>query len=182
MKLTKCAKIGYVVSEAVLIALGVILVIWPTASMLTISYAIGSVILASGIIRVIGYFSKDLYSLAFQFDLALGIFTILFGIILLTHPRWIILSIPVLIGLFVLINGLFTLQTSIDARKFGMKYWWIMTVMAILSSVLGIVLILNPFNSAKILVVLIGITMIFTGAEKLFLSLYTIVTKKKNTK
>ena len=180
MKLIRCAKAGYIVSAVAFMALGLILTIWPEMSMITISYAAGAIVLASGIVRIAGYFSKDLYSLAFQFDLALGIFTVLIGIVFLLHPQWLISAIPFFVGIFVLVNGLFTFQTSLDSKRFGMKYWWVMLIFSVLSSALGIVLIIDPFTGAGVLTILVGVTMMCTGVEKLFLSLYTIVIKRKN--
>ncbi|MFQ9732082.1 MAG: hypothetical protein ACLT8X_11075 [Mediterraneibacter faecis] len=40
--------------------------------------------MAYGIIKMIGYFSKDLYCLAFQYDLACGIFLIILGVVALS--------------------------------------------------------------------------------------------------
>ena len=180
MKLIRCAKAGYIVSAVAFMALGLILTIWPEMSMITISYAAGAIVLASGIVRIVGYFSKDLYSLAFQFDLALGIFTVLIGIVFLLHPQWLISAIPFFVGIFVLVNGLFTFQTSLDSKRFGMKYWWVMLIFSVLSSALGIVLIIDPFTGAGVLTILVGVTMMCTGVEKLFLALYTIVINKKN--
>ena len=180
MKLIRCAKAGYIVSAVAFMALGLILTIWPEMSMITISYATGAIVLASGIVRIVGYFSKDLYSLAFQFDLALGIFTVLIGIVFLLHPQWLISAIPFFVGIFVLVNGLFTFQTSLDSKRFGMKYWWVMLIFSVLSSALGIVLIIDPFTGAGVLTILVGVTMRWTGVEKLFLALYTIFIKKKN--
>ena len=180
MKLIRCAKAGYIVSAVAFMALGLILTIWPEMSMITISYAAGAIVLASGIVRIVGYFSKDLYSLAFQFDLALGIFTVLIGIVFLLHPQWLISAIPFFVGIFVLVNGLFTFQTSLDSKRFGMKYWWVMLIFSVLSSALGIVLIIDPFTGAGVLTILVGVTMMCTGVEKLFLALYTIVIMKNN--
>lgn len=180
MKLIRCAKVGYIVSAAAFIVFGLILAIWPEMSMITISYAAGAIVLVSGIVRIVGYFSKDLYSLAFQFDLALGIFTVIIGAVFLLHPQWLISAIPFLVGIFVLVNGLFTFQTSLDSKRFGMKYWWVMLIFSVLSSLLGILLIIDPFAGAGVLTVIIGVTMMCTGVEKLFLALYTIVIKKKN--
>ena len=75
MKLIRYAKAGYILTAAALVVLGVILAVWPEMSMLIIGYAVGAILLVCGIVRILGYFSKDLFSLAFQFDLALGIFT-----------------------------------------------------------------------------------------------------------
>ena len=55
-----------------------------------------------------------------------------------------------------------------------------MLIFSVLSSALGIVLIIDPFTGAGVLTILVGVTMMCTGVEKLFLALYTIVIKRKN--
>lgn len=178
MKLVRCAKTGNIVSGAAFFILGVILVIFPKTSLILLSRVAGAVMLASGIIRILGYFSKDLYYLAFQFDFALGILSVLFGAIFFFKPTAVISAIQVLMGVFVLINGLFALQTAMDSKKFGMKFWWVLLIFSVLSSVFGLALIVNPFSTASAIAKMIGMTLLFVGAEKVFVSIYTIVTKK----
>mgnify|MGYP000181732138 CR=1 FL=1 len=45
----------------------------------------GILFLADGIIKIIGYFSRDFYCLAFQFDLGFGILMIAVGILILVR-------------------------------------------------------------------------------------------------
>lgn len=180
MKLVKCAKTGNIISGAAFFILGIILMIFPESSIMVLCRAAGAVILTSGIVRLAGYFSKDLYYLAFQFDFALGIFSILFGAVLIFRPSWLVSTVQMFMGIFILINGLFALQTSMDSKKFGMKYWWVLLLFSVFSSVLGFGIIINPFRSAASLVEITGITLLLVGGEKIFVSIYTIVTKKVN--
>lgn len=179
MKNIKYVKRGYTICEVAFALCGIIIALFPTKSMTAVSYIAGGIILINGIIRIFGYFCDDLYSLAFQFDLALGIFSVIFGAVFLIHPVWLFSILPFLLGLFVLINGLFVLQTSIDSKRFGMKYWWILLGFAVVSAGFGIALLFNPFAGAKMLTVLIGVAMFAVGSCKIFLSVYTIVEKKK---
>lgn len=179
MKLVRCAKTGNIISGAAFLIIGIILMIFPATSLTIISKIAGAVMLISGIIRLIGYFSKDLYYLAFQFDFALGILSILFGAVVFFKPAFIISAIQLFMGAFVLVNGLFALQTAMDSKKFGMKYWWVMLILSIISSLFGFAMIINPFKSAAALTELIGMALLFVGAEKIFVSVYTIVTGKE---
>lgn len=178
MKLVRCAKTGNIVSGTAFFILGVILMLYPEASLRWLSRAIGTVMLASGIIRLVGYFSKDLYYLAFQFDFALGILSILFGAILVFKPTLFISTVQIIMGVFALVNGLFALQTAMDSKKFGMRYWWILLAFSVVSSVTGLVLIISPLKTAAAVITLTGITLLIAGADKIFVSIYTIVTKK----
>ncbi len=178
MKLVRCAKTGNIVSGTAFFILGVILMLYPDASLRWLSRAIGAVMLVSGIIRLVGYFSKDLYYLAFQFDFALGILSILFGAILVFKPALFISTVQIIMGVFALVNGLFALQTAMDSKKFGMRYWWILLAFSVVSSVTGLVLIISPLKTAAAVITLTGITLLIAGADKIFVSIYTIVTKK----
>lgn len=179
MKLVRCAKTGNIIGGAAFFVLGVILMIFPETSLTILSRIAGAVMLASGIIRIIGYFSKDLYYLAFQFDFALGILSILFGAAVFFRPTIIISAIQIFLGAFVLVNGLFALQTAMDSKRFGMKYWWVLLILSAVSSLFGFAMIISPFRSAAAVTELIGIALLFVGAEKIFVSVYTIVTGKK---
>ena len=65
-----------------------------------------------------------------------------------------------------------------DSKKFGMRYWWILLAFSVVSSVTGLVLIISPLKTAAAVITLTGITLLIAGADKIFVSIYTIVTKK----
>ena len=81
----------------------------------------GAVSIVFGIIKLMGYFSKDVYRLAFQFDLALGIAMIVLGAVEVIRPRLLLGLLPVVLGIIVLVDGLFKIQTALDSKRFGLK-------------------------------------------------------------
>ena len=68
MKILKTAKTGYIASSAVLCAVGLLIIINPGISLKAVCYAAGALLIICGAFKIIGYFSNDLYSLAFQHD------------------------------------------------------------------------------------------------------------------
>jgi len=180
--MVKKAKWGYIICSVLFCLLGVLTVIFPTTSVLTLCYVFGVLLLFCGLTKIVGYFSHDLYNLAFQFDLALGIFVTAVGIILLLHPDRIISFFPIVIGLFILIDGVFKAQTSLDAKRFGLPNWWLILIGAILSILMSMLLILDPFNTAVLLMAFIGISLIIYGTENLFNAVYTVKIIKRASK
>ena len=75
----KLAKYGYIITSVALILIGVRLLFNPNLSMNLVYYILGGVLMVYGLIRIVGYFSRDLYQLAFQYDLAFGILMIAHG-------------------------------------------------------------------------------------------------------
>ena len=176
MEWIKRAKSTYIAVSVSMVILGAVLMLNPGLSMLTLCYLIGGLMVIFGITRLVGYFSKDLFRLAFQFDLALGIFCMLAGIVILVHPNNIMKLLPVIIGLFVTIDGVFKMQTAIDSKRFGLKRWYAILVLAAVTCVFGLLLIIDPFAGGKALMIFFGATMMIDGIQNLCVVLYTVKT------
>ena len=176
MEWIKRAKSAYIAVSVIMVILGAVLMLNPELSMLTLCYLIGGLMVIFGITRLVGYFSKDLFRLAFQFDLALGIFCMLAGIVILVHPNNIMKLLPVIIGMFVTIDGVFKMQTAIDSKRFGLKRWYAILVLAAVTCVFGLLLIIDPFAGGKALMILFGATMMIDGIQNLCVVLYTVKT------
>lgn len=171
----KTAKIGYIVISVLLCALGILLIAVPGFSISAVGIICGSILIVFGIVRLVGYFSKDLYRLAFQYDLAFGIMMITLGMIMLLHPGSLMNFICITLGLSFLADGLFKIQIAIDSKGFGIREWWLILALAIVTVVFGILLIARPSESSRILTVLIGITMLCEGV----LNISTMITAVK---
>lgn len=128
-----------------------------------------------GAIKIIGYFSKDLYRLAFQYDLAFGILIMALGIIMIARTNVMVSIICIIFGIYVLADALLKVQIAIDAKAFGISKWWLILAVAILTGVAGFLLVLRPSESAQILMVLLGLSLISEG----LLNLITILTAVK---
>lgn len=178
MKLLKSAKALYIILCVIFIAVGVGLVVRPEASLKAVSRVVGVLVTAFGVVRIMGYFADDLYGLAFQFDLALGIFAIVSGVVFLTRSELLISIFPAAIGAFVLINGLFSVRSAIGAKRFGLARWKTLFAFAVLTVLVGAALVFNPYAGAKIMTRFAGIAFAASGSEKLVAAISAIKTKK----
>jgi uncharacterized membrane protein HdeD (DUF308 family) len=174
MRLVQSVKGVFAATSLVFMILGLCLLLWPDLSALTICVLLGVICMVHGIVRLVGYFANDLYRLAFQFDLAVGILSILIGCVLVFHPRHILALLPVVLGLFILADSALRIQTALDARRFGMSKWWAILLVAIGGVVLGTVLLFSPFEGTRALVRLMGLTLLIDGGECLLTCLYTV--------
>lgn len=80
------AKTGCIVMSVLFCALGALLLFMPELSASLIGVLIAAMLIVFGLIKLTGYFSRDLYRLAFQYDLAIGILLVALGLMLLTKP------------------------------------------------------------------------------------------------
>lgn len=173
-----CAKGLYIGCSVLLSAAGVLFLSMPDAMLRILCIILGALMLLFAGAKIFGYFSKDPYGLAFQFDLALGIFVAVLGIAFLLRKDPSIAQVASFVGIFVLIDGAFKTQTAIDAKKFGMRCWWLILVGALITSVAAVVLIFFQEEAEHVLTNLVGVTLIVDGAQNLYNSLYTVRTMR----
>jgi uncharacterized membrane protein HdeD (DUF308 family) len=176
MNFVRRVKIPCVAATLLLSLAGLCLLIWPRISALTACRLLGGLAVFLGAARLLGYFSRDLYRLAFQFDLAGGIFLLLVGAALLLRPQSAYRALPICAGFFILMDSLLKLQTALDARRFGVRGWWIILVCGLLAGALGTLLFLRPFQSADAMARLLGITLLVSGLHNLYIVLTTVRT------
>lgn len=178
-KMLRTAKISYIVTSAAFCVLGVLLILFPGTSVSIIGIASGIMLIAFGFVKLLGYFSKDLYQLAFQFDLAFGVLLMVLGAVILVSPDRVLVFLCMIMGIAILTDGLFKLQSSLDARRFGLNMWGILLGLAVCAGVIGTSLLLHPSQSAKILMALLGVGMLFEGVLNLYFALFAVKILRK---
>ena len=81
----RAAKIGYIVMSVLFCLLGLVLLVWPNLSISLIGIAAGIMLIVFGLVKLGGYFTRDLYELAFQHDLAFGLLLMVLGVIIVVN-------------------------------------------------------------------------------------------------
>ncbi len=171
VKWIRAAKAGYVALSAAFCALGLLLILKPDLSEALIGIAVGVALIAFGTVKLAGYFSKDLYRLAFQHDLAFGSLLILIGGFILMKPDRAMGALCAVMAVEIVADGLFKLQTALDARRFGLDRWWLILAGALLAAAAGVALALHPAQGARALTALLGLSLLAEGALNLCVAL-----------
>ena len=86
MKKLKAVKYAYSVFAGALIAFGLTVLCRAGVPEHAFMLAGGILMIGFGIVRILGYFSKDILQLAFQFDLILGIASAVMGCYMIWDP------------------------------------------------------------------------------------------------
>lgn len=174
----RTAKIGYIVISVLLCVLGVVLIAVPEFSAVTLGIMCGVLLIVFGAVRLTGYFSRDLYCLAFQYDLTFGILLVALGLIMLIRPGSLMNFICITMGLFILTDGVSKIQIAFESKKFGIPEWWLILLFAVLTVVFGLILMFRPGEGSNILMVFLGLTLLSEG----ILNLSTVITAVKIVK
>ena len=172
----KGIKNMYSVLTACLIIVGLVI---PGIALNAVCIIFGIYLIIYGVVKIIGYFAKDVYQLAFQFDLALGIVAAIVGIVFICKTSSIVQILSTCIGIVMLIDATLKIQTSLDSKRFGISSWWLMLVMAIMVAAVGIMLILMPGETTKVMIRLIGLNLCLDGVLNLIIVANTVKTDRK---
>lgn len=168
MKTLKHYRLLAIVLSCCMIALGIVMIVWPEISALAVCYLVGVLCIAMGVCEIARYFSLGFAGLLFRVDLMTGILSILAGVLLLFHPMGALTILPVLLGFYIIIESVFSIQTSIELRRIGWGSWGGTLILGILGAVLGVLMIVNPFEGASALMIYMGISLIISGAENIY--------------
>lgn len=170
----RIAKVGYIILSIVFCIIGALLVALPELYLLLIGRTLGIAMIIFGGIKLVGYFSKDLYRLAFQYDMEFGILLVVLGLIILIKPLNVINLIFSALGIAILADGLFKVQIAVDSKQFGISRWWLILSLAILTAMVGLLLVFLSTENAKILTVLLGISLLAEGILNFCVAVITV--------
>ena len=166
-------KNGMLVLSIAFIALGLLLLIMPETSLLWLCYAFGAVVLITGIVCLVQYARLRGSGFAAPFFLVAGVITAALGLFTLAQPQVVASFLPVVFGLFILIDGCSRIGTAVELARCQADRWWLVLLFSVLSIALGILLLVNPFGAAVSVVMLCGVLLIIEGAVNLACVVYT---------
>ncbi len=158
-------------SPVLYLLLGVILLAAPEAALLLICYVVAAAMALVGVVSLVSYLTRpteqNLESNGFSF----GLVMIILGVITFLNRVAIVQIIPIMLGFFITLNGVRELQNAIDVSRMRIKNALIVTVVAIVHLLLGIVLMVNPFSALSALLTALGIGLVISGAADLITTL-----------
>ena len=146
----------------VYLLLGILLLIHPVAFSQAVCYVLGVCALIYGIWKILGYWKDRKIGGVFQLELIVGVILTVIGLVALFKSEVLLSILPVIIGLIILMDGLVTINQALNLRKLDYR-WKYLLPMGIVVAVFGLVLVLNPFGSAMLLMRFLGFTLLVDG-------------------
>lgn len=151
-------NITSIIFSIIFILIGSFLLARPEDAIHLVSYALGIILIVWGVISVITFFTDKESQNYLDFGFIVGVFVLIFGIIILVKPDTIASIIPLLLGIWMLINGVTKLSYSLTLNN--NKSALSSIIISLIIVLLGILLIINPFQGAKKLVQILGISIL----------------------
>ena len=155
-----------IITSLFLLALGILLIVKSEATIMMVSYVIGAVLIALGVLAVINFLKSK--SELYHLDIVYGIVTIILGVLVIENPKVIGSIIPFVVGVGILINSGTKLKYALDLRENNEEVWKYTLLVAIISAILGVLLLFNPFKASSLLVTNLIILISLTPCISLF--------------
>ncbi|MBN3519351.1 DUF308 domain-containing protein [Algoriphagus lutimaris] len=109
----------------------------PLDTLLGLAIYIGISFLFTGIMEIIGSFTISKLAPKWGWILVGGILDLIFGIIFLSNPLISASTIPFVIGIWLMVRGIFLFVDSFGAKKSGVPNWGLMMIGGIIISIFG---------------------------------------------
>ena len=161
-------KIWLAIAGILLVALGVLCICRPAATLFTAAWLIGCLTLFAGISKLVFTFRTQAFLPNSGSRMLSAILQIILGFIFLCNNLFLAVSLPVIFAMWVLIESVIIAVNSFDYKRVGFPGWWAILLLGICGAVLGVMGLRNPDASAATLSTLIGLGVIAMGAAYLF--------------
>ncbi len=167
-----------VISSSLLLILGLFLFFKSGATLMAISYFIGAILMAIGIIAIIRFIRNSNRDIFNQLNIVYGVISILAGIFLITMPEAIGSAIPIIVGIIIIISSSMKIQQALILKNLGSRYFVASLITALICLICGVIILFNPFKSAVIVTKIIGL---FIAIYAVLDLINTVILRKSNS-
>ena len=147
--------------------LGIILALFPEGSGYAICYLIGGLTIIYGIFHLVLYQRTKSPFVTYRYDLVQGIIGLAIGIYVMIVPEILIETLPVVLGVVVMIDSIVKIQNAWDLKRMGYDRWWLVMIGALVTLVFGLLMAFYPFTVYLSVIVFVGISLIVNGVSDL---------------
>jgi len=163
MNQLKEMKLQSMITAALYVILGIILIIYPETTAQTLCYVVGVASVVIGIFTVLAYLFRDVQKNYYRNDFIVGTVEVFLGAFVLYKAALIIELIPFILGILVAFSGLSKLQNCIDIRRMNQGTGLVLFIVSMINIIYGIVIVVVPFATPKVLFIVIAVGLLFSG-------------------
>ncbi|NGO07111.1 HdeD family acid-resistance protein [Streptomyces sp. HC44] len=138
---------------------GVLVLVWPEATLHVLAVLIGLYLLVTGAFRFVVVFAREGHERLP--GLLLAVLYVLAGVLCLRNPLQTIAVLSLIVGVVWLVSGILTLYTALAAED--LPHRGVVLGAAVLGIVAGIVVLALPAESARALTRLLGLWLVLLG-------------------
>ena len=151
------------------LAVGVIMLVWPTATLTVVAILIGIALVVTGLMRLFdGFTAKDESGGRRVADVVIGALAVIVGVYCLRHHALSIAIVAFIVGVFWLLHGISDLAVAATAS--GIPGRGLRAIGGLFSVFAGLLVLFWPAITVLLLVIILGIWLIFYAAVLMVLA------------
>ena len=180
----KNKNISKFVSPLIYILMGLALIMKPGLVEDAFCYILAAAAILMGIVKLIAYMATKVETRIAEDTngFAVGISLILLGLFVLMKSTMFVLLVPFVLGFMITFKGIEGIQNVLNLKKFGFGYRKGVMAVSVIIVIFGIVVMVNPFSTLKVLLVMLGIGLLASGVFDLLADMVFTRTLKKEEK
>jgi uncharacterized membrane protein HdeD (DUF308 family) len=156
-------RVVWAIMGVLLIAAGILCFAHPGATLEWVSAMLGIVMLLSGAADIAIFATTGSLIYGSGWFLLDGILTVLLSVFILCNQVFTAMTLPFILGMWLIFTGISGFVNSFDLRRFGVRGWgWFTAIGAVLAAA-GFFSMMDPLAGAITLSVIVGILFILEG-------------------
>lgn len=146
-----------------------ILILWnPIKAMLGGAKTTAALIAIAGILTLIGHLRDKEKSTGRTIMMAVSACVVGLGIWSFFQPGYLAAALKVVLGVAIVLNGAGNLLQALKLEDKNGASWWISLIAAIAAVVVGVLLVIYPFDSGAVLERFMAISLVYTAINDLW--------------
>lgn len=157
-----------IILSIVLLIFGLLMFTKPVSTINVLMIVFGVILVLSGLVHLVSYFAiKDEYRL-FSSELVQAIIYIILGFVLMINYYNISYLLPIVLGIWIIVDSIFRLQISLNIRDIYDSHWGVLLAMSILTGLFGMIVLFNPVESLAMLTRVCGAILMIVELISIF--------------
>ena len=151
------------IAGVALVALGVMCILCPGTTLLSLAWVFGLMFFLGGCTEMAAWSAtRGLIPMSgLMFFSAL--LQIILGAVMVFHPAPLMVALPFIFAFWLLFEGINLAISSFDFKRVGFRRWWIVCCFGVLAACFGVYCLVNPNVSAETITWVVGLGIILDG-------------------
>lgn len=159
-EIIKKREIKGIFISILLVALSIFIIMKPDEIITNLIKVIGIALILIGTIDFMNYFRSPEDERLFNYGLLKGLMELSIGILFIFKGDMLRELFFIIIGLIIIFINVSKLQISLSLKEIEYSNWFLGVVISSIAIILGIVIILNPFETTQIVVITSGVILL----------------------
>lgn len=157
-----------IILSIILLVFGLFMYTNPISTINVMMIVFGVILVLDGLVHLVSYFAiKDEYRF-FSSELVQAIIYIILGFLLMLNYYNISYLLPIVLGIWIVVESLFKLQIALNIRDIYDSHWGLLLGMSIITALLGAVILFNTVQSLALLTRICGVVLMIAEVISIF--------------